>query len=147
MASAAEQPTLRDRRKPAPGIALGVGVIVIRGEDVLFGLRRGAHGAGTWSFPGGHVDGSESPEACAVRELEEETGLRAIEPRRIGESTDVFPEGLRYRTIFVQVEWVGGEPRLREAQACECWRWCRWDDAPEPLFLPLASLRGQAFRP
>ena len=27
-----------------------------RGSEVLFGLRRGAHGGGTWSFPGGHVD-------------------------------------------------------------------------------------------
>jgi 8-oxo-dGTP diphosphatase len=81
---------------------IGVGVIVGRGDDVLFGLRRGAHGAGTWSFPGSHVEGGESAEACALRELAEETGLEAVNPRR-----HVFPEGLHYRTFFVQVDWAG----------------------------------------
>jgi 8-oxo-dGTP pyrophosphatase MutT (NUDIX family) len=65
-------------------------VIVVRGDEVLFGLRRGAHGGGTWSFPGGHVDDGESAEACALHELEEEAGLRAVNPRRVGESEDVF---------------------------------------------------------
>ena len=127
--------------------ALGVGVIVVRGGDVLFGLRRGSHGAGSWSFPGGHVDGDESVEGCALRELEEETGLQAVDPRRVGETEDVFREGLRYRTLFVRVDWSGGEPHLREPEACERWCWCAWDDAPEPLFLPVASLRATGFRP
>ena len=125
----------------------GVGVIVIRRDEVLFGLRRGSHGGGTWSFPGGHVDGDESAEACALRELEEETGLRAVNARRVGESEDLFPEGLRYRTVFVRVDWVGGEPQLREPAACERWGWFAWDDVPEPLFLPVASLRATGFRP
>lgn len=30
---------------------------------------------GTWEFPGGHLDPGETPEAAAVREWEEETGL------------------------------------------------------------------------
>lgn len=139
MGSAAEQEktTLRD----------GVGVILVRRDAVLFGLRRGSHGGATWSFPGGHVDGEESAEACALRELEEETGLKAVNPRVVGESEDVFPEGLRYRTVFVRVDWAGGEPDLREPAACERWRWFAWDDPPEPLFLPVASLRATGFRP
>jgi ADP-ribose pyrophosphatase YjhB (NUDIX family)/MOSC domain-containing protein YiiM len=138
MASAADQ---RDSsRRPE---LVGVGVIVVRGDKVLLGLRLGAHGGGTWSFPGGHVDDGESAEACALRELEEETGLRAVNPRRVGDSEDVFPEGLRFRTIFVRVDWVGGEPAVREPDLCERWSWFRWDDAPEPLFLPVAGLRAK----
>jgi 8-oxo-dGTP diphosphatase len=114
---------------------------------VLFGLRRGAHGGGTWSFPGGHVEDGESAEACALRELEEETGLRAVNPRLVADSEDVFPEGLRYRTVFVRVDSVGGNPAVREPEACACWRWFRWDGAPEPLFLPVAGLRAKRFRP
>jgi 8-oxo-dGTP diphosphatase len=127
--------------------AIGVGVIVVHGSDVLFGLRRGAHGAGTWSFPGGHLDGGETVEACAPRELAEETGHQAANPRRVGETTDVFPEGLRCRTSFVRVDWAGGEPALREPESCERWGWFSWEAAPEPLFLPVASLRASGFRP
>jgi 8-oxo-dGTP diphosphatase len=126
---------------------VGVGVIVVRDGTVLFGLRRGAHGAGSWSFPGGHVDEGERLEATALRELEEETGLRAPNPRGVGESDDIFSQGLRYRTHFVQVDWIGGEPAVREPDSCDRWGWFAWDDAPEPLFLPVASLRAAGFRP
>jgi 8-oxo-dGTP diphosphatase len=126
---------------------VGVGVIVVRDGDVLFGLRRGAHGAGTWSFPGGHVDAGESAEAAARRELAEETGLEATNARIVAESVDDFPEGLRYRTHFVQVDWSGGEPVVCEPQCCVQWAWFRWDVAPAPLFLPVASLRASGFRP
>jgi 8-oxo-dGTP diphosphatase len=148
MASAADQ------REPNGGIdssrrpeLVGVGVILVRGGEVLFGLRRGAHGGGTWSFPGGHVDDGEAAEACALRELAEETGLRAVNPRRVGESEDVFPAGLHYRTIFVRVDCAGGNAAVREPEACARWGWFSWEAAPEPLFLPVASLRGSGFRP
>jgi 8-oxo-dGTP diphosphatase len=126
---------------------VGVGVIVVRGDELLFGLRHGAHGGGTWSFPGGHVDEGERPEASALRELEEETGLRADNPRLVGESDDVFPGDLRYRTYFVRVDWARGEPTFREPNASRGWSWFSWDAAPAPLFLPVASLRATGFRP
>jgi 8-oxo-dGTP diphosphatase len=130
-----------------PRDLIGVGVIVVRGSDVLFGLRRGSHGAGTWSFPGGHLEDGESAEACALRELAEETGVEAESPRLVAGSGDVFPEGVRYRTLFVRVDWSRGEPLVCEPRACERWGWFSWDDPPEPLFLPVASLRATGFRP
>jgi 8-oxo-dGTP diphosphatase len=148
MASAADQHERNGGRDSSRRPELvGVGVIVVRGDEVLFGLRRGAHGGGAWSFAGGHVDDGESTEACALRELEEETGLGAVNPRRVGESEDVFPEGLRYRTIFVRVDWAGGDPTAREPEASARWSWFRWDDVPEPLFLPVASLLAEGFGP
>ena len=126
---------------------IGVGVVVVRDEKVLLGMRRGAHGAGSWSFPGGHVDEGERPEAAALRELEEETGLQAANPRIVGESDDTFPGGLRYRTHFIRVDWTGGEPAVCEPDACARWGWFSWDDPPEPLFLPVANLRAAGFRP
>jgi ADP-ribose pyrophosphatase YjhB (NUDIX family) len=126
---------------------VGVGVIVVRGDDVLFGLRRDAHGAGSWSFPGGHVEGDEGVEACALRELCEKAGLEGANPRVVAESEDEFPEGLRYRTLFVRVDWAGGEPVVHEPAKCSQWGWFSWDDPPQPLFLPVASLRASGFRP
>jgi 8-oxo-dGTP diphosphatase len=127
--------------------ALGVGVIVVRGEEVLFGLRRGVHGGGTWSVPGGDVETGESPEAAARRELREETGLEAGEARVVAETNDVFPRGLRYRTFFVRVDGVVGEPVVRELEACEGWRWFPWQALPQPLFLPVANLIATGFQP
>ncbi|MCK9895241.1 NUDIX hydrolase [Frankia sp. AgB32] len=40
--------------------------------------------AGMWALPGGHLDAGERPETAAVRELAEETGMRAPELRLLG---------------------------------------------------------------
>lgn len=37
--------------------------------------RKGSHGDGEWALPGGHLEMGESFEQCAVREVEEETGI------------------------------------------------------------------------
>jgi 8-oxo-dGTP diphosphatase len=126
---------------------VGIGVILARDGEVLLGLRRGSHGAGTWSFPGGHVDHGESAKACALRELYEETGLEATNAHVVAETIDDFPEGLRYRTLFVRVDWADGEPALREPDAFERWEWFPWDALPAPLFLSVANLRATEFRP
>ncbi|MDG6914417.1 MAG: 8-oxo-dGTP diphosphatase [Nitrososphaerota archaeon] len=48
---------------------------VFRGEKLL--LKKATRGisVGKWNAPGGKLDPGESPEACAVREVLEETGL------------------------------------------------------------------------
>jgi len=59
-----------------PSFALvGVGVVVLRGDEVLL-IRRGyPPGEGYWAVPGGVVEVGERLVDAAVRELEEETGL------------------------------------------------------------------------
>lgn len=51
--------------------------VVLRENEVLIGQRPpGVPLAGLWEFPGGKVEETETPEAAAVRECLEETGLK-----------------------------------------------------------------------
>lgn len=37
-------------------VQVGVGMIIIRDNTVLFGLRNNTHRKGSWSLPGEHLD-------------------------------------------------------------------------------------------
>jgi 8-oxo-dGTP diphosphatase len=59
---------------------------------------------GTWALPGGHLDFGESFEACAMREVLEETGLQVKEDsvRFLTATNDIMlSEHKHYVTIFM----------------------------------------------
>jgi 8-oxo-dGTP diphosphatase len=127
---------------------VGVGVLIVRDGRVLLGERIGAHGAHTWAPSGGHLEFGESVEACARREVLEETGLVVTELVRGPYTTDVFAaEGKHYVTLFLTATAVGGEPGVREPEKCAGWGWYLWSALPAPLFLPLETLRARGFVP
>ena len=129
------------------GAELGVGVLVVREDKVLLGRRRSQHGYGTWSPPGGKAEAGETEEETARRELLEETGLVGAVPRVVAETVDDFPGGARWRTRWVQMEWVSGEAEVLEPGEADSWGWYAWDRLPAPLFLPMASLVANGFDP
>jgi 8-oxo-dGTP diphosphatase len=133
-----------NHRKPE----VGVGVIIIHQNKVLLGKRKGSHGAGAWSFPGGHLEFGESWESCARREVLEETGVH-IQNIRFGAVTnDVFTEESKhYVTIFLVADYASGEVTLMEPEKCDRWEWFNWHTLPEPLFVPLMNLRKTTFDP
>lgn len=51
--------------------------VVRKGDKLLLKLATRGISIGRWNFPGGKVEGRETPEECAIREVLEETGLRA----------------------------------------------------------------------
>jgi len=65
--------------------------------------------AGKWNGLGGKVEGGESPEECALREVWEESGLRIINPELRGVIT--FPQFSSgedwYTYIFVAYKYSG----------------------------------------
>lgn len=127
---------------------IGVGVIILRDGKVLLGKRKGMHGDGCWQFPGGHLEFFEEIEACARREVLEETGLQ-IANLRLGPFTnDLFvAEDRHYVTLFVLAEYVEGEAQVREPHKCERWAWFGWEALPHPLFLPIENLLKQGYSP
>jgi 8-oxo-dGTP diphosphatase len=64
----------------------GAKLLLLAGDQVLTYLRDDTPDlgwAGLWDLPGGGREGDESPEDCALRELEEEFGLRLAADRLI----------------------------------------------------------------
>ncbi len=133
---------------PSPQVRVGVGVLVLHQGLVLLGKRRGSHGAGTWSAPGGRLEFGEQFEDCAARELKEETGLSARHYELGPYSNDLFADaGEQYVTIFVVARGILGRPVNLEPHKCEGWAWFKWGEWPEPLFQPVASLLRIGWRP
>lgn len=120
---------------------VGVGVLVFNDGHILLGKRRGAHGSGCWSLPGGHLEFGEDVETCARRELAEETGLQAITTEIGPWTNDLIEADKHYVSLFVIVHAFSGELQLLEPQKCEEWQWFPWNELPRPLFMPLESLQ------
>ena len=99
-----------------------------RGAEVLV-VHRSAYD--DWTFPKGKAEPGESDEVCAVREVEEETGLRC----ELGEelaSTSYFDSlGRSKRVRYWRMRVVGGE--LAFAHEVGGARWVTPTEAAELL--------------
>jgi 8-oxo-dGTP diphosphatase len=123
---------------------VGVAVIVQKNGKVLLGQRKNAHGAGIWAFPGGHLEYREAIEACAIREVFEETNLTVKDIKHIAFTNDIFrQEKKHYVTLFVSAQYDSGDLEIKEPDKCEKWDWFHWDKYPEPMFLPLKNFIQQ----
>jgi 8-oxo-dGTP diphosphatase len=101
-----------------------VGVICFRGQEVLL-IRRGkAPRMGDWSIPGGRLEWEEPVKACGLRELLEETGVRAELLGLVDVIDGLFGEGRHYVLIDYAARWISGEP-------------VAGDDAAEARFVPV----------
>lgn len=62
---------------------LGVGAIILDGDQILLEKRKNPPGKGKWSVPGGLVDLGETAEQAVIREVKEETELEVNDPRLV----------------------------------------------------------------
>jgi 8-oxo-dGTP pyrophosphatase MutT (NUDIX family) len=69
------------------------GGVTVRRLDkrwMVAAIRPGGRTPGTWALPKGAVDPGEDPAATAVREVAEETGVRARLDRKLGDIRYVY---------------------------------------------------------
>lgn len=120
---------------------VGVSVIIFNQlGQVLVGKRKGSHGVGQLSVPGGHLEFGENSSETCDRELLEEIGVNFngnYEP--IGFSEDIF-EGTpmkHYITLYFVVNGVDSdaiEIINMEPEKCEGWNWVDINELPTAMF-------------
>ena len=117
-------------RSPLPAPVPAVGVVCLKGDEVLL-IRRGTPPKqGEWSLPGGRIEPGERAIDAGLRELREETGVEARITGLLDVVDGVFPEaGRHYVLIDYAAEWLSGEP-------------VAGDDAMEARFVALDQAEG-----
>ncbi|HSW81361.1 MAG TPA: NUDIX domain-containing protein [Candidatus Saccharimonas sp.] len=129
-----------------PQVRVGIAVFVCKNGKFLMLQRQGAHGAGSWAVPGGHLEFGESFEDTSRREVKEETGLIIKNIRFCAVTNDYFmEENKHYITIWVLSDWSSGKEYIAEPGKCLQQAWHTFEDLPQPLFLPWQQLLASEF--
>jgi 8-oxo-dGTP diphosphatase len=105
---------MSDREYPTRPF-VGIGIVVIKGDQVLLCRRGKPPNVGSWTLPGGAQDVGETCEAAARRELAEETGLTVgdlhfcahVDTIRLDDNGRVR---FHYTILDFAARWVAGEP-------------------------------------
>ena len=92
---------------------------------------------GNWGFPKGHLEENESPAAAALRETEEETGLRGL---RLHGPIRIIDWHFRFRGRFIHkychfflFESSDGEPVPQTDEGITACHWCPFEEALNEL--------------
>ena len=120
---------------PRPAVTADCVVITKEATPKVLLIQRGIEPfKGCWAFPGGFMNMDETTEQCAIRELEEETGLQITELHQIGaySKVDRDPRG---RTITVAYLAIIDKPVAVTGQ----------DDAAKAEWWPINALPPLAF--
>jgi 8-oxo-dGTP diphosphatase len=118
----------REAGEKSEAVIRAAGGLVVRergdGTDVLV-VHRPRYD--DWSFPKGKAEPGETDEECAVREVEEETGLRCELDRELASTSYVDSHGRRKRVRYWLMHPVDG--RLTFAHEVDDAVWASADEA------------------
>ncbi|MGB0927069.1 MAG: 8-oxo-dGTP diphosphatase MutT, partial [Pikeienuella sp.] len=103
------------------------------GRVLLAQRPEGKSLAGLWEFPGGKIEQGETPEACLIRELEEELGINTwascLAPFTF--ASHAYEDFHLLMPLYACRKWEG-TPQSREGQALKWARANQLRDFPMP---------------
>jgi ADP-ribose pyrophosphatase YjhB (NUDIX family) len=116
---------------------IGVGVMLVRDQNLLLVKRKYDPDAGYWSIPGGHLELGEKVESAAEREALEETGFKVKVTNLAGIINKIMYDKngkIEYHYVLINyfVEQINGI--LNQPPKAQ-------DDALEARFVPFAELK------
>ena len=122
---------------PRPAVTTDCVIFGFDGEvlKVLLVDRGGEPYKGCWAFPGGFLNMDETTDECAVRELEEETGLKDVFVEQLQAFSDVDRDP-RGRTITVAYYALVNPVGMNVAG---------YDDAADARWFALSDMPSLAF--
>jgi len=132
-------------RSPIPGTPSGcdaehsAGGVVSEGGKVLLIRVRNLEGAEVWTFPKGHLEAGETPEAAAVREVAEETGYDCeITGKLFTAEYSFLRNGRRVRkdVRWYRMERRGGDGVPRTPDEIVDMKWASMEEARAVLSYP-----------
>ena len=97
----------------------GVGIMLVNASGHVFVGQRFDSVVEAWQMPQGGIDPGEDPYQAALRELEEETGVKAHLTSHIAETADWVAMASEYRAL-------AGLPGVEQARI--------WEPEPEVVY-------------
>jgi 8-oxo-dGTP pyrophosphatase MutT (NUDIX family) len=119
------------------GEEFSAGGVVVRGRQVIVivPVKRDAQGRRVLGLPKGHPDGDETPEAAAIREVGEETGVNAEVIDKLGDVSYAYERrGRRVakRVAFYLFEYRSGDLADHDHEIEDA-RWMPLEEAARAL--------------
>lgn len=105
------------------------GAVIIRNKDMKTQVLVIRQNQGHWCFPKGHVEKDENEHETAMREINEETGLKVGFITGFRESTNYSPEpGVMKKVVYFLAYPTGGKEKVQKEEVSQM-KWVSLQDA------------------
>jgi 8-oxo-dGTP diphosphatase len=111
---------------------IGACIIILNSSKthLLMGIRKNSYKSGWYGIPGGRVEVGEPTETAAIRELEEETGLKPLKVSYLGVIKEKQEHIDFIHFAYLCEEYIG-KPIVMEPDKCEEWQWMEIKNLPK----------------